>query len=1245
MSANLGSATVYIDADTSKFTSNLNKAKQEMQNFSNETSSAMQNMQSAGKDFESVGKSMMGAGKTLTKTVTAPIIGIGAVSVKTAAEFEQSMDKAFAIGGEKWAGSMDQLTEKAREMGRSTIYTASESAEAFQYMALAGWDVEQSIAAIDPVLKLAGAAGMGLGRTSDIVTDSMTQFGLSAEGTTKVIGKDGLVKEVSNAQMFTDVLAQTMRSANTDVDQMGEAFKYIGPLAGQMGYSIQDVSLALGTMANAGIKSTQAGTSLRRMIQNMGADNEQTAKAMDILGISMYNVDGSAKPLRDVLNDLRSSLSSGKGDTKGFQEGMAELSKAFDEGSISEEEYNKRAGELIEKTGVVTDKQKLMALEAIGGATAMAGLASIIGASDEDWNNLAGAIDGANGSVEEMYSIMQDNLSGQLTVLKSALSDIGITIGNDLMPYVKELVDKFQEWADKFANMDEGQRLFIEKIALAAAAAGPLIIALGALSKGFGSMLQLPGQVANGINTLHSGFSKLHTGVLNVGEAFKLQRAGMSGFAGETSKLGAALGGVTGPMVAVAALIAVLVAAFVTLWKTNEDFRNKIIGIWDGIKSKFEEAGQKITDALNSLGFNFGSIVDVLKTVWFGFCDLLAPYFEGVFTYVGTIISGVVDIFTGIIEIIIGIVKGFKDGDWSTLWNGVKDVVTGAIELLLAPINGIGEAIFGMVETVAGWLGADWTLTWEDAKTAVVDFVNGIIEWFTGLPGKIGMYIDAFEAKIIAIKNNVVKWFQELPAKLGEIWNNIVTGVQNFVTNAITFFQELPYKIGFFIGEIIGTVATFVVDMVSKAIELGSEFVSNVVEFFQELPGKIKEFVTNIWNNIKQWASDMKSKAKETGTEFLNNIVNFFKQLPDKVRSFITSTLNAIISWAADMIRQAKETGQNFLDNIVTFFKELPVKVKEFVTNAWNTTKQWATDMINKAKETGTNFLNNIVNFFKELPTKVREFITHTLNAIVSWAADMIKKAKETGQNFLDNIVNFVKELPGKVKEFLNNVITNVQTFATNFAQKATDAAKNFFNNIVNKVREIPGQMLSIGGDIVRGIWNGISGAAGWLANQISGFAKGIVDGIKSKFKIKSPSRVMADEIGKFLPPGIVMGFEKAMPKATKEINKSLGGMVDNFNLNVILEDFTDTFINAFKDIIDQLKELIMLENSISFGEGIGLGLSGDGTALLMRDGGQQHVTTTVNNYYEFTTDRPIDELEAAKQLRKTQRDVSEGFV
>ena len=221
---------------------------------------------------------MTQTGSTLTKSVTLPLAALGTASVKTASDFESAMSKVEAISGST-GDEMDALCDKAIEMGAKTKFSAKESADAFTYMAMAGWDAGQMMDGIGGIMSLAAADGLDLATTSDIVTDALTAFGLQA----------------ADSGHFADVLAQASSSANTNVSMLGESFKYVAPVAGSLGMSVEDTALALGLMANAGIKSSQAGTALRTALTNMVKPTDSMAAKMDALGISVTNSDGSMK--------------------------------------------------------------------------------------------------------------------------------------------------------------------------------------------------------------------------------------------------------------------------------------------------------------------------------------------------------------------------------------------------------------------------------------------------------------------------------------------------------------------------------------------------------------------------------------------------------------------------------------------------------------------------------------------------------------------------------------------------------------------------------------------------------------------------------------------------------------------------------------------------------------------------------------------------------------------------------------
>lgn len=329
----------------------------------------------------------------------------------------------------------------------------------------------------------------------------------------------------------------------------------------------------------------------------------------------------------------------------------------------------------------------------------------------------------------------------------------------------------------------------------------------------------------------------------------------------------------------------------------------------------------------------------------------------------------------------------------------------------------------------------------------------------------------------------------------------------------------------------------------NSAKEAVGGFVSGVVEWFQQLPGRISEFIGNVLASIGEWAINMRDKAIETGQNFLNGVITFFQNLPENIGFALGFAIGTVVQWGVDLWTKAVEIGKTFLENVVTFFKELPGNILTFLRNVISNVSNWAASMKQKAVETGKNFLTNVVNFFKQLPGRISAFLQNVIASVVVWAINMKNKAIETGRNFLNNVINFFKQLPGRVASFLSNVISNLASWASNMGKKGKEGAKNMFDAVVNGIKSLPGKLLSIGSDIVHGLWNGISGAAGWLKDKIMGFGNGIINGFKKAFGINSPSKVMRDQVGKWLPPGIAEGIErnaKVAQKAMRKLSNSL---------------------------------------------------------------------------------------------------------
>ena len=311
----------------------------------------------------------------------------GKACISAGMDFDSQMSTVAAISGAT-GEEFEILRAKAQEMGATTAFSATESAQAMEYMAMAGWKTTDITNGLAGVMNLAAASGEDLATTSDIVTDAMTAFGMSADQST----------------YFADVLAQTATNANTNVGMMGETFKYVAPLAGAMGYNIEDMSAAIGLMANAGIKGSQSGTSLRNIITNLASPTDTVAGAMDDLGISLTDSDGKTKSFGETLSDLRISF--------------ADLDEV----------------------------QKTQYASAIAGKEGMSGLLALINSSDEDFDKLTDSIKNCTGASEKMAEIRLDNLEGDVTLFKSALEGAQIAISDKLTPVLRNLVEKATDW-------------------------------------------------------------------------------------------------------------------------------------------------------------------------------------------------------------------------------------------------------------------------------------------------------------------------------------------------------------------------------------------------------------------------------------------------------------------------------------------------------------------------------------------------------------------------------------------------------------------------------------------------------------------------------------------------------------------------------------------------------------------------------------------------------------------------------
>ena len=928
----------------------------------NNSHTALEKMGVLGETLQSAGDKISGVGQKLLP-VTAGVTALGTIAVKTGADFDSAMSKVAAVSGAT-GSEMDALREKAREMGSKTKFSASEAADAMNYMAMAGWKTSDMLSGIEGIMNLAAASSEDLASTSDIVTDALTAFGLSA----------------SDSGHFADILAAASSNANTNVSMMGETFKYAAPVLGSLGYSAEDSAIAIGLMANAGIKSSQAGTALRSAITNLAKPTDTVASAMEQYGISLTDSSGKMYSLRELMEQLRQKL-----------------------GGLSEAEQAQAAASLF-------------------GKEAMSGMLAIINGSPADFEKLSNAIDtcsdtvdGYNGTTEKMAAVMQDNLAGQVTILKSQLEELAISFSDILMPTIRSIVSRIQELVDKLNQLDPQTKETIAKIALVAAALGPMLVVLG--------------KTISSVGTVFSAVSKLPA-------LFSTVQSGIGAITG-------ALGVSLGPLLAIIAAVAALVAAFVHLWKTNDEFKSNIIAIWEQIKSTFTGLTQGITDRLNALGFDFESFTDVLKAAWDGLCNLLAPIFEGVFQNISNIFSEFTGILLGLLDVLIGLFTG----DWEQCWNGIKGIFTSIWDFIVNTFRNIMNTLKGIADVVLGWFGTSWNEVWTSIKTFFVDTWNSISTFFTGI--------------ITGIRDFFVNIWTEIYTFFSNIFNAIYTVVS-------TVFQTIYNTIMTVWNSIYETIAPlldafkYLFETIFQAIHI---IISNVMDW-------ISEKISAIWNAIVSFLTPILEGIKNTFTTIWNAIKSVIDTVLGAIQSVTTSVWNAIYGFLSPILNSIKSVVSSVWDSISSKISSIMSTIKSTISSIWDSIKSAVSTKVSGVKTAIQDGFQAAVDWIKGLASDAWNWGADIISGIIDGIKSMINNLADTVTGVADTIRDFLHfSVPDK------GPLTDYESWMPDFMKGLADGidkSKKYVEKAVGSVAEA--MQLTMDSDLNYSL-HGISGA------------------------------------------------------------------------------------------------------------------------------------------------------------------------
>ena len=751
----------------------------------NQSATALQKISATGEKLKNVGGNIESAGKKLLP-VTATVTALGTASVKTAADFESAMSRVAAVSGA--AGSdLDALSAKAREMGSKTKFSATEAAEAMNYMAMAGWKTEDMLDGLEGVMNLAAASGESLGTTSDIVTDALTAFGLTAK----------------DSGHFADVLAAASSNANTNVSMMGETFKYAAPIAGALGFSVEDTAEAIGLMANAGIKGSQAGTSLRTIMSNLSGDVKICGANIGEVTIATANADGSMRGLSEILADCRVAF----------------------------------AG--------LTESEKAAAAETLVGKNAMSGFLALMNAGEADVKKLAGAIDYCDGSAKKMADTMNDNLEGQLTILKSALEELAISVGELLIPALKEIVQWLQGLVGFLNSLPEGVKKVIVVIALATAALGPVLIIIGKVISAIGTIMTLMPKMAAAINTAKTAFSAFSAVLM------------------------------ANPIALVIAAIAALAAAFIYLWNTNEKFRQFWIDLWENIKQVAAAAGKAIGDFLKSA---WEGIRNVIQTVWNGIASFFGVIWNGIRTTVTTVVNGIASFLNAAWN---GI-KAAAVAVWSaissfirTAWNGIQTVISTVVTGIRSFLSSSWNAIKGVITAALNAIRTAFSTVWNGIKTVVTTVTNGIK----------GTVTTAWNG----IKSTITSVLGSIKSAVNGAFAAMWSGIRTTVAGIYSTIQS-----GF------GNAVSYIRGLASSAFQWGADIINGIVNGIRACIGNVVNAVSGVASTIRSY---LHFSVPDVGplTDFESWMPDFMKGLADGIEKSKGMVKDAVSGLAADM--------------------------------------------------------------------------------------------------------------------------------------------------------------------------------------------------------------------------------------------------------------------------------------------------------------------------------------------------------
>lgn len=845
--------------------------------------------------------------------------------------FTSTMSEVSAISGAT-GEDFEKLEACAREYGATTVFSASNAAEALKYMSLAGWDADQSTSALGGVLNLAAASGMELGAASDMVTDYLSAFAM----------------EAGDAAYFADLLSYAQSHSNTTAEALGEAYKNCAANLNAAGQDVETVTSLLEGMANQGYKGSEAGTAMAAIMRDITNGMKDGAIKIGETSVAVMDAQGNFRDLTDILTEVEAA------------------------------------------TNGMGDAERAVALSSTFTADSTKGLNLIL---NEGMDNIAGyeeELRGASGSAEEMANIMNDNLSGDVAAMNSAFEELGLKIYDALESKLRAGVQFITNGVIPAIEWLGGH---IPEVTIAVSGLGAVIAAMN-------------------WGTISSKIAMVK---------------------GALVKLAAALGGVSLPAIAIIAVITAVALAFTNLWKNNEEFRNKITAIWDGIKAKFDEFGQGIVDRLNALGFEFEDITEVMKAVWDSFCEVLAPIFEGVFQQISNILNEALDILTGLFDIFAGIFTG----DWDMVWQGVQEVFGAVWDFVVATFENWISTFISLADTVLGWFGTDWETVWTNVKTFFSDTWNAISSFFSGiLTGIKTFFTDTWNA--------IVSFF-----------SGILSGIYSSVTGTMTEIHDTFTNIwdsitGFLSGawETIKNIVTVGIMAVKEIISAAFQIITLPFRFIWE---NCKDTVLSIWETIKSVIGEKIDAVKEKITTVTTAISNVASAAWNAISSTASSLWEGIKGTIGSKIDAAKEKVSTATSTITSVASSAWSSVSSTASSLWSTISSTVSSKISAASSAVSSATSTITSVASSAWSSVSSAASSKWESVRSTISSKLSSAQSTVSSLMSGITSTMSSGLSSALSTVSGKFSSIYSTISSKMSAARDAVGNAISALKSK--------------------------------------------------------------------------------------------------------------------------------------------------------------------------------------------------